>query len=135
MLASAKYEDRDLNAPTDNSALRNNLEEMTRESDVSRHPAMLKEITRKHPNSVVLLNLPQPIRRYTCGMHAFDFVGKPEYAAIALYGRGDVYVGGAFIGWLLARRLLVEVAQSDAKVGDIVIYFDGETFKAHRLLR
>lgn len=118
-----------MNASTDNSALRNNLEEMTRESDVSRHPAMLKEITRKHPNSVVLLNSPQPIRRYTCGMHAFDFVGKPEYAAIALYGRGDVYVGGAFIGWLLARRLLVEVAQSDARVGDIVIYFDGETFK------
>jgi hypothetical protein len=57
-------------------------------------------------------------------MHAFDFVEKSEYEAIATRGFGRVFAGGDFIHWLLRGDLLEEVSENDVREGDIVIYFD-----------
>ena len=59
-------------------------------------------------------------------MHVFDFVEKPEYAAIATHGLGKIYAAGAFAHWLLDTGVLTEIPQTDAREGDLVFYFGGE---------
>lgn len=110
--------------------LRKKLEEMTRVDDVSRHPALLAALTRDYPNTIALLESDHLIRRYTCLMHVFEFEEKPDYAAIATHGRGEIFAAGAFAHWLIDNGLLVEVAQAKAREGDIVFYFnDNGRFK------
>ncbi len=92
--------------------------------DVTRHPALLDEVIRNCPNTIVLLESTYPLRRYTCAMHVFDFIEKPEYAAIAERGLNRVFAGGAFVHWLLDERLLEEIAPRDAREGVIVVYFN-----------
>lgn len=96
---------------------------MTEVDDVSRHSELLAALTRDNPHTITVLDSINPIRRYTCLMHALDFVEKPEYEAITRYGFQRVFAGGDFAHWLLERGLLVEVAVSEAREGDIVIYF------------
>jgi hypothetical protein len=108
---------------TRKSALREALEEMTHEDDVSRHPALLAALTRECPNTVSLLNSAHPIRRYTCVMHVVDFAEKPDYAAIATSGLGKIFAAGDFVHRLLDHQLLTEVTQSEAREGDIALYF------------
>lgn len=104
--------------------LREKLEEMTRADDVSRHPALLAEVAHEYPNTIVLIDSPHPIRRYTCMMHVLDFAEKPDYATIAKHGRGEIFAAGAFAHWLLDKGFLVELKQDDAREGDIVLYFN-----------
>lgn len=99
---------------------------MTEVQDVTQHPALLDELTMNCPNTIVLLDSPYPLSRYTCAMHVFDFTEKPEYVAIAERGFNRVFAGGAFVHWLLDRGLLDETAQSDAQEGDLVLYFNDE---------
>ncbi len=70
--------------------LRKKLQEMTEVEDVSRHSEFLAAVTRDYPNTIVVLDSINPIRRYTCLMHVLDFVEKPEYEAIATRGFGRV---------------------------------------------
>jgi hypothetical protein len=104
--------------------LRKKLEEMTRVDDVSQHPVLLAALSREYPNTIVLLDSPHPIRRYTCMMHVLDFAEKPDYATIATHGRGEIFAASAFAHWLLDKGLLVELKQEDAREGDIVLYFN-----------
>jgi hypothetical protein len=67
----------------DNELLRKRVQEMTEVEDVSRHPALLSEITRDYPNTIAVVESCHPLERYTCVMHVFDFVEKPEYVAIS----------------------------------------------------
>ena len=108
---------------TNTSALRVALEEMTHQDDVLRHPALLAALTRECPNTVSLLNSMHPIRRYTCVMHVFSFTENPDYAAIATSGQGKIFAAGDFVHWLLDHNHLVEVAWSEAREGDIALYF------------
>ena len=101
------------------SALREALEEMTHDEDVSKHPALLATLTREHPNSVALLDSAHPIRRYTCLMQVFDFTEKDDYAAIATRGLGRIYASANFAHSLLQNNVLIEVTQSDAREGGI----------------
>jgi hypothetical protein len=103
---------------------------MTEVENVSRHSELLAVLTRDYPNTIVVLDSINPISRYTCLMHVLDFVEKPEYEAITRYGFQRVFAGGDFAHWLIERGLLVEVAVSHAREGDIVIYFaDDGRFK------
>ena len=104
--------------------LRKRLQEMTEVEDVSRHPALLSEITRDYPNTVAVVESCHPLERYTCVMHVFDFVEKPEYVAIAERGFNRVFAGGAFVNWLLDRGLLEKLQWSDTGRGDVVLYFN-----------
>jgi hypothetical protein len=71
-----------------------------------------------------------------CLMHVFDFVEKPEYAAIAIHGLGRIYAASAFAHWLLDNGLLVEVTPADVREGDLVSYFgDDRRFKHAGLSR
>jgi hypothetical protein len=106
--------------------LRKRLEEMTQVEDVTQHPALLMEISQSLPNTIVFLDSPYRLRRYTCGMHVFGFAEEPEYAAIAERGFNRVFAGGAFVHWLIENCLLDELSSSDVKDGDLVIYFNGE---------
>jgi len=106
--------------------LRRRLQEMTEVEDVERHPALLGDVTRDCPNTIVVLESSYPLRRYTCAMHIFDFAEKPEYVAIAERGFNRVFAGGTFVHWLLDRGLLEEMAEADAREGDLVIYFNDE---------
>lgn len=106
--------------------LRKKLEEMTHVDDVSQHPVLLAALTRAYPNTIVLLDSPHPIRRYTCMMHILDFAEKSDYATIAKHGRGEIFAAGAFAHWLMDKGLLVELKQDDARERDIVLYFNAE---------
>jgi hypothetical protein len=106
--------------------LRRRLQEMTEVEDGSQHPALLDTLTRDCPNTVVLLASPHPPRRYTCAMHVFDFTEKPEYVAIAERGFNRVFAGAAFVHLLLDEGLLNELVPSDAREGDLVLYFNEE---------
>jgi hypothetical protein len=92
---------------------------------------MMRGAGRTHdcPNSIRILASPHPIKRYTCLMHALDFVERPEYVAIAGHGRGRIYASPAFARWLIEGGRLVEVSQEEARDGDLVFYFDDSGFK------
>lgn len=110
--------------------LRERLEEMTHEDDVSLHATLLEALTRECPNTIVLQDSAHPIQRYTCLMHVFDFTEKAEYAAIASHGLGRIYAAGAFAHWLLDNALLIEICSTDVREDDVVFYFgDDGRFK------
>ena len=56
-------------------------------------------------------------------MHVFDFAEKPDYAAIATSGSGKIFAAGDFVHWLLDHNQLTEIIQSEAREGDIALYF------------
>lgn len=107
--------------------LRGRLQEMTEVTDVSQHPALLMQLARDVQNSIRILESEDPIDRYTCVMHAFDFSEKPEYTEIASFGLGRIFAGATFIHWLLTRNCLTEAPQGNA--GDLVLYFSNGQFK------
>jgi len=109
--------------------LRQQLQEMTEEQDVAQHPDLLGDISAIHANTIRLLESEVLIDRYTCLVHVFHLVDKPEYVEIASMGFGRVYAGTEFANWLLEREKLEEVEQMQAATGDIVFYFDGNQFK------
>src|SRR5260370_20014767 len=73
-------------SPAANEMLREKLQKMTEVEHVAEHPALLDEVSRNYPNTVVLLDSPHPLRRYTCVMQVFDFTEKPEYVALSARG-------------------------------------------------
>ncbi len=109
--------------------LRDALQEMTTDTAVSRHAALLSELTRRHPNTIQVLPSVYPENRYTCVMHAFEFAEDPRYVCIAKLGVSQVYAGQEFMHWLIATGRLREAAKSEATEGNLVVYFDGEVFK------
>ena len=112
-----------------NGVLRERLQTIIEVQDVSKHPALLAELTGECPNSIQIVKSPHPIDRYTCLMHVFDFTEKPEYVAIAKYGLGRIFAGTDFAHWLIERGHLVEVSQTEAQEGDLVFYFSEGSFK------
>jgi len=106
--------------------LRKRLEEMTQVEDVTQHAALLMEISRSCPNTIVFVASPYPLGRYTCAMHVFGFAEEPEYAAIAERGFNRVFAGSAFVHWLIENCLLAELRPSDVNEGDLVMYFNDE---------
>jgi len=109
------------------SMLRKKLQEMTEVLDVSRHPAMLKELSRTCPNTIAILKSPHRLDRYTCAMYAFDFTEKREYVQIAAHGP---FAGKDFLHRLVDNGLL-EVPEKEACEGDIVIYFAEDGWFKH----
>jgi len=108
--------------------LRDRLQAMT-EHDVAQHRALLEALSIDCPNSIVLLESPYPIDRYTCVMHVFEFTEKPEYIAIAQCGLGNVFAGAEFAQWLIDHDLLHEIPRVDAVAGDLVFYSNNGQLK------
>jgi hypothetical protein len=105
--------------------LRRKLEQMTADTRVDQHEAMLADISRTCPNTIRVLRSPYPHHRYTCIMHAFDFTERPEYVAVA---KLDVWAGADFAHWLVDGRLS-PVASAKARARDLVFYLPEGRFK------
>jgi hypothetical protein len=105
--------------------LRKMLEQMTANTRVDQHEAMLADISRTCPNTIRVLHSPHPRARYTCMMHAFDFTERPEYVAIA---KLNVWAGADFAHWLLDGRLH-PVARAKVRAHDLVFYLPEGRFK------
>jgi hypothetical protein len=113
------------------SQLRKRLREVTEAQDEPEYRALLDAAARDYPNTIVLVDSPHPIQRYTCFMHAFGFTEKPEYVAIASRGLNVVFAGPRFAHWLLDKKLLTEVVEAEAHQGDLVFYFNEEECVKH----
>ncbi len=112
-----------------NVVIREKLQLITEVQDASKHPALLADLTGECPNSIRITESPHPIDRYTCLMHVLEFTEKPEYVAIARYGLRRIFAGTDFAHWLVERGHLVEVSQTEAQEGDLVLYFKDGQFK------
>jgi len=104
------------------SGLRHALQAMTEETDGARHPELLRELSREHPNTIKILESLHPLHRYTCFVHAFGFTEKPQYVLIAQNGFNSVYASPEFAHWLFDQGRLTEVTESDLVLNDLAFY-------------
>jgi hypothetical protein len=105
---------------------RRKLDEVTEAPDEPAYLALLKEALERYPNSIVRLNSPHPIARYTCGLHAFGFTEDQEYVRIAGRSFNRIVAGPAFVEWLIENQLLTEVTAAQSSEGALVVYFNAE---------
>lgn len=89
-----------------------------------RNIELVRAIARESGCDVVPMHSAHDMARYTCLMHALDFVEKPEYLSVAVLQRPGIYAGKKFAEWLLARGWLSEIKEPSVPVGSLVIYFD-----------
>ena len=111
----------------ENVVLREKLQSITEVQDVAKHPALLDELRRVCPNSIQIVEPPPPIEEYTCLMHVLDFTDKCEFNSIATVVH--IPAGPGFAHWLIEGGHLVEVSQTEAQEGDLVLYFKDRQFK------
>ncbi len=113
--------------------LREHLQTMTENEDVSAHEKILREISLNFPNTIRMTHTDDPIACYTCVMHALEFVDRPEYGEIANFGIGRIYAGAEFMHWLINHERITET--ENPIVNDYVLYFqDNGEFKHIGLL-
>ena len=115
--------------------LRQRLQELTQNEDVDSHPHLLVMIAAEYPHTIDVAASPHPINRYTCLMHVFDLMEKPEYIAIANWGLGNVFAGADFAHWLIDNDELTPLQADNAQAGDLVMYFRDGAFKHVGLLQ
>lgn len=108
-------------------ALRGMLTDMTL-CDVRHQARFLERLRQTHPHTVKVLKSRVPLKRYTCGVYAFDLVGNAEYAQIAGFGFGRTFAGAEFLHHLIDQRLLEPRASGAAISGDLAIYFQDDKF-------
>lgn len=108
---------------------------MTQNEDVASHPHLLATIATECSHTIYVVMSPHPISRYTCLMHVFDFVEKPEYIAIADWGLGNVFASADFAHWLIDNDELTPLHTDNAQPGDLVMYFRDGAFKHAGLLQ
>ena len=91
---------------------------------LSEHTKLMLNVAELCPNSIVPLESPHDIGRYTCLVHALGFTEKPEYISIASMPGTNVFAGKNFAEWLLTTKSLTEVSPHEAYAGSMVMYFD-----------
>ena len=112
-------------------ALRSMLNAMTL-CDVRYQARFLERLRQTHPHTVKVLKSRVPLKRYTCGVYAFDLVGNADYAQIAGFGFGRTFAGAEFLHHLMDQRLLEPRTSGAAISGDLAIYFQDDKFVACR---
>lgn len=109
------------------SALRDRLFDITAHAELGEHVKLIESLKGDLPHTIVPLESPYPIEKYTCVVHAFDLTGVPEYEAIAGWGLGRTFAGAKFVQFLLGDRRLIEVDGPSAGQNRLVMYFaDGK---------
>lgn len=111
------------------SALRDRLLAITEHAPLGDHVNLIEslKLKLKLPHTIVPLESPYPIEKYTCVVHAFDLIEVPEYEAIAGWGLGRTFAGSDFVQYLLDNDRLMEVDGPQAGQHRIVMYFaDGK---------
>jgi hypothetical protein len=118
--------------------LRERLDAVTGENDVSKHAALIDDLRRNFPHTISVLRSTVPLDSYTCLVHALGFAGKAEYKAIALYRPWTlkVFAGRDFAHWLVSCGALDPVTEKEARVGDLIMYYSaGDRFEHAGILR
>jgi len=110
------------------TALRSELSEITETAPVQEHPACIEALQPERGHTIAVIESEYPIERYTCGVHAFYLMEDPIYVEIASFGLGRTFAGPEFINFLLQNKLL-SPRQPPIVPGDIIVYFDGGTFR------
>jgi hypothetical protein len=104
--------------------LREKLEDVFEAQNWSEYLVLLAEVAREFPNNIMLLDSPYQVERYTCVVHVLEFTENPAFLAIAERGFSVVIAGPNFLHWLIDKRLLIEMAETEAREGDLILYFD-----------
>jgi hypothetical protein len=110
------------------TALRHKLSEITETAPVQEHPARIEALQSKHGHTITVVDSEYPIERYTCGVHAFYLIEDPTYVEIAGFGLSRTFAGPEFIDFLVQNELL-SPRQQPIVPGDLIVYFDGDTFR------
>lgn len=87
-----------------------------------RNLEMVQKIAIDIPHNIVPVLSSYDLARFTCVMHAFEFVGNQRYSDIASLDEGRLFAGKAFMNWMLSNKLLVEV-DGEANSHSLVVYF------------
>src|SRR5712671_128838 len=101
-------------------SLRKALEQITNADTETQYLERFSDAVQNYPNSVIRRHSTDPIGRYTCLVHVFEFTEKLEYVSIARRGFAAVFAGPTFAHWLLDNGMLTEISQTEAKQGDMV---------------
>jgi len=89
-----------------------------------RNIEFVRAISTEYGCDIASLPSAHDLARYTCLMHALDFVEKPEYLSVAILMSPNIHAGKKFAEWLLARGALEEIRAVSIPVGTLVMYFD-----------
>lgn len=101
--------------------LRDHLDQITTIGDATKHRGKIIALAYLHPHSIEYLHSDHPIERYTCIVHALNFIAYEPYENIAKIRLG-VFAGSAFLKYLLEEELLEESLSPQA--GDMIFYSD-----------
>ena len=75
------------------------------------------ELSEKIDNSILILDSPHSISRYTCIVYIFDFVENDYYKNIATYFHiKEVFAGPEFMAFLFKNGYLEEINKIDVTV-------------------
>ena len=109
------------------SALRDQLQELTETRDVSRHPILLAQLTKRLPNSIKCLSASSGHLRYNCVMYALGIRDSAEYVRMAMQCPEHVHASTSFLRFLIDEQESIIV--SAPSTGDMGVYFAGDTVK------
>lgn len=119
------------------STLRKELHIMTANYSIKDHPDCLQEISKRHPNSVDIIDCDIPMD-CRCLSHALGLARVKNYVkaqrSSVVFTGIEFFAGKEFIEWLLKKDLLGEIKRSDVRLNDVVLYFnDNEWTHAGRM--
>lgn len=106
--------------------LRKRLETFCNRVSPEKNVALVDALMSEIPHSIVPVQSAHDLFTFTCLVHALGFTGQVQYLAVAGLRLDKVFAGKAFASWLLQSGSLTEVSLSDAVIGSLVIYFDGD---------
>ncbi len=106
--------------------LRERLETLCNRVSPETNIALVDALISEIPHTIVPVQSAHDLFTYTCLVHALGFTSQDQYLAVAGLRGGKVFAGKAFASWLLRSGSLTEVNSSDAVIGSLVMYFDGD---------
>lgn len=104
--------------------LRQELERITREENVSKHPRLVRSLRARAPHTIRIAQADQSLSRFTCAVYAFDLTEDTHYQQIASYGTGQTFAGRDFVEFLLSAQRLEK-----NQMGNLAIYFENGAFR------
>lgn len=109
--------------------LRQDLQRITDTLPVIQHPLLIQELKLITGHGIKIIESQYPIESYTCVVHSFGLVEDPTYLSVAGFGLGRTFAGADFINFLLSHELLQERPKGTFLTGDLVIYFQDDSFR------
>jgi hypothetical protein len=113
-----------------NEALREALDRIIGIRCPSEYEAAFEEVRRQHGHTIRLLKADRVwLRTFNCYAAAFEIVDHSKYRSLVDRHHGSLVPTSDFVSNLLEEEELQELDASAAEMGDIVLYFDGDTVR------